>query len=93
MQAFLAIKHARILWTNEHATCSPPINSRKFGNTITYINQTHTGISFSNDDADENARIFLKLFVFLYADDTVILADTAEDLQNALNNHQLYCNT
>ena len=42
------------------------------------------GISFSNDDVDENARIFLKLFVLLYADDTVILADTAEDLQNAL---------
>ena len=36
---------------------------------------------------------FLKLFVLLYADDTIILADTAEDLQNALNNYQLYCNT
>ena len=51
------------------------------------------GISYSNDDVDENARIFLKLFVLLYAEDTVILADTAEDLQNALNNYQLYCNT
>ena len=51
------------------------------------------GISFSNDDVDENTRIFLKLFILLYADDTVILADTAEDLQNALNNYQLYCNT
>ena len=38
------------------------------------------GVSFSNDDVDENARIFLKLFVLLYADDNVILADTAEDL-------------
>ena len=39
----------------------------------------------------KDARSFLKLFVLIYADDTVILTDTAEDLQTALNNYQLYC--
>ena len=29
----------------------------------------------------------------LYADDTVILAETADDLQNALNKYALYCET
>jgi len=28
---------------------------------------------------------FLKLFVFLYADDTIIVSENAHDLQNALN--------
>ena len=38
-------------------------------------------------------HVFLKLFVVLYADDTVILAETADDLQNALNIYALYCET
>ena len=29
----------------------------------------------------------------LYADDTVILAETADDLQNALTQYALYCDT
>ena len=33
----------------------------------------------------------MKLFAILYADDTVILADSAESMQNALNIFQNYC--
>ena len=36
-------------------------------------------------------NVFIKLFVILYADDTVILADTKEGMQNALNIFQSYC--
>ena len=32
-----------------------------------------------------------KLFVLLYADDTVILLDSPDDLQNALLPHEQYC--
>jgi len=32
------------------------------------------------------------LFVLLYADDTVIDSETAEDLQNALDIYEQYCN-
>ena len=34
---------------------------------------------------------YLKIFLLLYADDTVLISDTAEDLQNALNLYERYC--
>ena len=40
------------------------------------------GVTCSSNDIEENAHVFLKLFVMLYADYTVILAETADDLQN-----------
>jgi hypothetical protein len=36
-------------------------------------------------------NVFIKLFVILYADDTVILADTKEGVQKTLNIFQSYC--
>ena len=36
-------------------------------------------------------NIFIKLFVILYADDTVILAESVEGMQNALDIFQTYC--
>jgi exonuclease III len=44
------------------------------------------------DFKDDNMNNYLKLFVLMYADDTVILSNTAKDLQNALDNLKLYCN-
>ena len=35
-------------------------------------------------------NIFIKLFVILYADDTVILAESVEGMQNALDIFQIY---
>lgn len=40
---------------------------------------------------DEQTRVMLKLLMLLYADDTVILSDTAEGLQKALDVLSLYC--
>ena len=51
------------------------------------------GVTCSNNNIEESAHILLKLFVMLYADDTVILAETADDLQNALTQYALYCDT
>ena len=50
------------------------------------------GVTCSSSYIEESAHI-LKLFVMLYADDTVILAETADDLQNALTQYSLYCDT
>ena len=36
-------------------------------------------------------RAYLKLYLLLYADDTILVADTAEDLQKALNCLNEYC--
>ena len=35
--------------------------------------------------------IYLKLFVMLYADDTILLAESAIDLQKAIDDLHLYC--
>ena len=43
------------------------------------------GVTCVSENVTNDAYIFLKLFVLLYADDTVILAESAQDLQNALN--------
>ena len=42
--------------------------------------------SLENEDA-----LFLKLFVLLYADDTIILAENERNLQTALDSLQEYC--
>ena len=39
----------------------------------------------------ETLYYFIKIFVLLYADDTVILADSAEDLQKSLDFFSHYC--
>ena len=41
----------------------------------------------------ENIDDFVYLFLLLYADDTAILAETPNALQNALYNLEIYCNT
>ena len=40
----------------------------------------------------EEISVFIKLFLLLYADDTVIMSESPDDLQNALNSMCDYCN-
>ena len=47
----------------------------------------------ASDNINDTLYIFLKVFVLLYADDTVIIAESAEDLQNALTAYASYCET
>ena len=44
---------------------------------------------FDNDDIE----VYFKLYLLLYADDTVIFAESANELQAALNAMYLYCET
>jgi predicted glutamine amidotransferase len=41
----------------------------------------------------EEIAVYLRLYLLLYADDTVILAESKEELQAALNSMYLYCKT
>ena len=41
---------------------------------------------------EDKLNIYLKLFALLYADDTVLMAETHDDLQNILNKFGEYCN-
>ena len=43
-----------------------------------------------NDDQLDN---FIKLLILMYADDTIILADSERNMQAALNALQVYCDT
>jgi pantothenate kinase len=43
------------------------------------------GLKAISEKIEENLNIYLKLFVLLYADDTVIMAESREDLQAQLN--------
>ena len=45
------------------------------------------------DEPNEEFQTYFKLYVLLYADDTVIFAESPEQLQAALNGLYLYCKT
>ena len=50
------------------------------------------GVSCASSGDIEHAQVLLKLFTLLYADDTILITDSAEELQNGLNIFHLYCN-
>ena len=50
------------------------------------------GVSIVSDEEDAELGLFLKLFTILYADDTVLLAESVDDLQEQLNCLSEYCN-
>ena len=43
------------------------------------------------DITNNEIMIYMRLFTLLYADDTVLMADSAEDMQNCLNEFASYC--
>ena len=46
----------------------------------------------ATDIMDDNLVNYLKIYVLLFADDTILLAESPEELQTALNSMNLYCN-
>ena len=51
-----------------------------------------SGIICETQDAEYIAVTYFKLFILLYADDTVIISETSDVLQEALNTFESYCN-
>ena len=62
-----------------------------------YMSDYMSGLSSVSNAAresnldDDTVNVFLKLFLLLYADDTVIFAETPEKLQEGLNAVKSYC--
>ena len=54
---------------------------------LTPIMDKRAHILLSNDAIE----VYFKLYILLYADDTVMFAESADDLQAALNAMFLYC--
>jgi predicted HTH domain antitoxin len=49
------------------------------------------GLKSITDELETELEIYLKIFVMLYADHTILLAESAEDLQVQLNDFGEYC--
>ena len=61
-----------------------------------YLSTKYNGLLFINNNIsdllnDINLDTYLKLYVLLYADDTVILAESPRELQLALDAMDQYC--
>ena len=60
--------------------------------TFSYIN-IFPGLNSISDELDSRLDIFMKLFIILYADDTVLMAESSSNLQTLLDTFYLYCDT
>jgi hypothetical protein len=49
------------------------------------------GLKSITDELETELEMYLKIFVMLYADDTILLVESAEDLQVQLNAFGEYC--
>lgn len=57
-----------------------------------YFGLTHVSIAIKRELGDDDIELFVKLFALLYADDTIVLAESEAELQAALNAVSVYCN-
>jgi hypothetical protein len=56
-----------------------------------YLSENYVNhLEFLNENCIQHIVMYLKLFLLLYADDTVIFAESAEDLQTAFNIFEEY---
>ena len=54
-------------------------------------NDIDGGVECMSSNLDNDIDIYFKLFILLYADDTVIMSDSSNGLQRALNIYNDYC--
>ena len=55
------------------------------------LGETYSGLNKLSESLQLELETFMKLYVLLYADDTIILAETAQELQLALHGLNDYC--
>jgi hypothetical protein len=48
-------------------------------------NHNVTGLPTISQDIENSMNVYINIFLLLYADDTVLMAETPEDLQKQLN--------
>ena len=75
---------------------SPILFSLFLNDLNTFLPQRFDGLQLVSDNINatlstDYTEVYLKLFMLLYADDTVILAEKASELQNALDAMSEYC--
>jgi hypothetical protein len=58
-----------------------------------FIHENVPGLNSISDELDSRLDIFMKLFIILYADDTVLMSESSSNLQTLLDKFYLYCDT
>ena len=58
-----------------------------------FIHENVPGLNSISDELDSSLDIFMKLFIILYAEDTVLMAESSSNLQTLLDKFYLYCDT
>ena len=57
-----------------------------------FLSERYNGLSKVTDSISQELHMYLKIFCLLYADDTLVLAETEHELQKALDGLHDYCN-
>ena len=57
-----------------------------------FLADHYNGLNYMCGEVLKHCQVYLKLFCLLYADDTILLAESPEELQLALNGLHKYCN-
>ena len=75
---------------------SPVLFSLFLNDLSEFISHAYNGLNNVSDMAhilvsNDGIEVYFKLYILLYADDTVIFSESAEELQAALNAMFLYC--
>ena len=58
----------------------------------TFLSEKYNGLSKVSESIANELNIYLRIFCLLYADDTIVLAENAAQLQKALDGLNNYCN-
>ena len=58
----------------------------------TFLSEKYNGLTKFSESIANELNVYLKIFCLLYADDTLVLAESAAQLQKALDGLNLYCN-
>ena len=58
-----------------------------------FIHENVPGLNSISDELDSRLDIVMKLFIMLYEDDTVLMAESSSNLQTLLDKFYLYCDT
>ena len=77
---------------------SPILFSLFLNDLVHFMSNSYNSLSTLSEDVaailnTEDIEVFFKLYLLLYADDTVIFAESPEELQTALDTMQLDCDT
>ena len=77
---------------------SPNLISLFLNDLVHFISNSYNVLSTLSEDVasilnTEDIEVLFKLYLLLYEDDTVIFAESHEELQTALDTMQLYCDT